>query len=439
MNKMQTLRSADIINAERRSIWDLAPGHDNVVWAKAAGARVTDVDGRDYIDFSSGVLVANTGHCHPHVVKAIQEQAGLLLNCYDAPHPLRAQVAERLLGFAGGRFDAVSLATTGAEAIDSAVKIAKAATKRYEIISFADGFHGKSISTASLSGMPGNRRSVGPLVPGSIVVPFPNSYRRPAGTSAENWANQTMDMAEEMIRINSTGQIAAIVVEPFLGAGGAHVAPPVFWKRLRALADKLQALVIMDEVQAAFGRTGQFFAFQGLGIEPDLLCVAKGIASGIPMSAIIGRKALFDALPAGVLSSTYGGNPLACAACLATLDVIEQDNLVARARDLTQTFHARFATWVKDIPGVGDARGMGLSMGIELVVDNISKTPDPARALRVVKKAAEDGLIVLPPSGSDSNVVRLAPPLVLTDAEAEEGLRRLEDALRCTISNQPAP
>lgn len=438
MNKMQAPRSSQILSAEKRSIWDLAPGHDNVVWAKAAGACVTDVDGRDYIDFTSGVLVANTGHCHPHVVKAIQEQAGLLLNCYDAPHPLRSQVAERLLGFAGGRFDAVSLATTGAEAIDSAVKIAKAATKRYEIISFADGFHGKSIGTASLSGMPGNRRSVGPLMPGSIVVPFPNSYRRPAGTSAEDWANQTMDMAEEMIRINSTGQVAAIVVEPFLGAGGAHVAPPVFWKRLRALADKLQALVIMDEVQAAFGRTGQFFAFQSLGIEPDLLCVAKGIASGIPMSAIIGRKALFDALPAGVLSSTYGGNPLACAACLATLDVIEQEDLVARARQLTETFHARFATWVKDIPGVGDARGMGLSMGIELVVDTISKTPDPARALRVVKKAAEDGLIVLPPSGSDSNVVRLAPPLVLTDAEAEEGLRRLEDALRYTISNQPA-
>lgn len=429
-------RSDDYRAAEAASLWALAPGHDSIVWESAQGARIRDVEGREFIDFTSGVLVANTGHCHPTVVKAIQEQAARLLNCYDAPHPLRAEVARRLLGYAGGRFDAVALCTTGAECIDSAVKIAKAATKRFEIVSFSEAFHGKSISTSSLSGMPGTRRLVGPTVPGSIVVPFPNGYRRPAEFDVDQWANLCMDMAEEVIRINSIGQVAAIIIEPFLGAGGAHVAPPIFWTRLRRLADKLDALVIMDEVQSAFGRTGNFFAFQGHGFEPDLLCVAKGIASGVPMSAVIGRHDLFDALPAGVLSSTYGGNPLACAACLATLDVIESERLVDRAKHLTTVFHDRFAAWMKEIPGVGDARGMGLSMGIELVDNHLSKAPDADRALRVVAAAARRGLIVLPPSGSLSNVVRLAPPLVLSDEDAREGLDRLEAALRETVSNQ---
>lgn len=428
-------RSRPYRDAEAAHLWSLAPGHDSIVWDSASGVRIRDVEGREFIDFTSGVLVANTGHCHPKVVKAIQEQAAKLLNCYDAPHPLRAEVGKRLLGYAGGRFDAVALFSTGAEAIDSAVKIAKAATERFEIVSFAEAFHGKSISTSALSGMPGTRRIVGPTVPGSIVVPFPNSYRRPPQFDADQWAELCMDMAEEVVRINSIGQVAAIIVEPFLGAGGAHVAPPAFWRRLRGFADKLGALLIMDEVQSAFGRTGNWFAFQEHGVEPDLLAVAKGIASGLPMSAVIGRHDLFDALPAGVLSSTYGGNPLACASCLATLDVIESEGLVARARHLSAIFHQRFARWVKDIPGVGDGRGMGLSMGIELVDNAIDKTPDPDRALKVVAAAAARGVIVLPPSGSQSNVVRLAPPLVMTDDEAEEGLQRLEAALRETVSN----
>lgn len=419
-----------IREAEQRYLTKPGAGHDHLVWDHAHGVRVWSVDGRELIDFTSGVLVTNTGHTHPAVVEAIRDQAERLLNCYDAPHPSRGEVGRRLVELAGEGFEAVALMTTGAEAIDNAIKAAKAFTRRFEVVSFAEGFHGKTLGAASLSGLPGTRGGTGPAMVGTIIVPYPTTYRCPVARQHDACDLVCFDVAEEIVRVNSVGQIAAVVVEPYLGAGGAYVAPPAFWPRVREFADRHGALLILDEVQASFGRTGTMFAFQQLGIRPDILVVAKGIASGLPMSAIISRREIFDALPAGTLGSTFGGNPLSCAACLATLDVIEREGLVARAAMLGQRGKARMDAWAQSIDGVGDVRGMGLSFGIDLVRDRATREPDPARALRVLERADEHGLIVLPPAGAGGNVVRFAPPLVISDADFDEGLNRLEAALR---------
>lgn len=425
-------RSLAIRDLEARYLPLASQGHDHLIWETALGCRVRDVEGRQLIDFTSGVLVTNTGHAHPRVVAAVQEQAARLLNCYDAPHPTRGEVARRLVEHAGPPFDVAALATTGAEAIDSAVKAAKAFTGRFEVISFASGFHGKTLGAMSLSGLPGTRGGIGPVLPGTIVVPYPTQYRCPVARGASCCDLTCFDVAEELVRVNSVGAIAAVVVEPYLGAGGAYVPPRQFWKRVRTFADHHKALLIFDEVQAGFGRTGSFYAFQQLGIVPDILVVAKGIASGIPMSAIISRREILDALPPGTLASTYGGNPIACAACLATLDVIEGEGLTERAGQLGARALERMVRWVGDIPGVGEVRGMGLSFGIDLVRDAGTRDPDSARALAVVNAADREGVIVLPPAGAAGNVVRLAPPLVISEADLDEGLDRLERALRST-------
>lgn len=427
-------RSSAIRALEAKYLPLASPGHEHVVWDTAQGARVRDVDGRELIDFTSGVLVTNTGHAHPHVVAAIQEQVTHLLNCYDAPHPLRGEVARRLVEHAGPPFEAVALLTTGAEAIDTAVKAAKAFTGRFEVISFAESFHGKTIGAMSMSGLPGTRGGLGPAVPGTIVVPYPTQYRCPVFRGERCCDLTCFDVAVEVARVNSVGAIAAVIVEPYLGAGGAYAPPLPFWKRLREFADRNGALLVFDEVQASFGRTGSFFAFQQLGVIPDILVVAKGIASGIPMSAVLSRREVLDALPPGSLASTYGGNPVSCAACLATLDVMESEGLVERAARLGARAIERMGPWVGDIQGVGDVRGMGFSLGIDLVRDATSRAPDPSRAIDVVNAADREGVIVLPPAGVAGNVVRLAPPLVISDPDLELGLDRLERALRSTAT-----
>lgn len=405
-----------------------APGHDHLSWESARGAIVRSADGRELIDFTSGIFVANTGHCHPRVVAAIQEQAARLLNCYDAPHPLRGQVVERLARLAGPTFDAVALTTGGAEAIEVAVKAAKAFTSRYETLSFSWAFHGKSLATMSLSGLPGNRRGLGPVLPGSIVGLFPTCHHCPLKLTYPDCGVACFEASERVFQANTTGSLAAVVVEAYLGAGGAFVAPPEFWPKVREFADRQGAVLILDEIQTSFGRTGTMFAFQQFGIVPDVLVVAKGMASGLPMSAVISRREILEALPASSFSSTYSGNPLSCAACLATLDVLEDEDLPGRAAVLGERALKRMSRWIGEIDGVGDVRGIGLAFGIELV--HADGTPDPERALQVLYAAEREGVVTLPPAGADGNVLRLGPPLVISEAQLDAGLDALERALR---------
>jgi 4-aminobutyrate aminotransferase len=414
---------ADVIRSRERAVLAPgAPGHDHVVWGEAHGATVLDVDGRRLIDFTSGVLVANAGHAHPRVARAIAEQAAKLLNAYDAPHPLRAELAERLVALAGPPIEAVAFLTTGAEAVDACLRIARAATGRYSVVSFTGGFHGKSLSALSVAGLRSTRWGAGPTLPGVLVAPYPDPYRPPVA-EAPDLVAACLDLADRLIDANLTEEPAAILVEPYLGAGGCVVPPADFLPRLRDFADRHGGLLIIDEVQAGFGRTGTFFAFQQSGVRPDLVAVAKGIASGVPMSAVLGRRALLAALPGGSLWSTYGGNPLACAAALATLDVLTEPGVIERVGELGERLASAIRDWGDS--GIGDVRHAGLSFGIDFVRDRRTKEPDPDRALAVLHAADRHGVIVLPPTGPGGNVLRLAPPLLISDEEVEAGLLAL--------------
>jgi 4-aminobutyrate aminotransferase-like enzyme len=422
--------SDEVRHREQAVLARQSRGHDHVVWREAHGCVVTTVDGRELIDFTSGVLVANIGHAHPAVAQAIAEQATKLLNAYDAPHPLRGELAERLVALAGPPLDTVALLTTGAEAIDAALRVARAATHRYSILTFSDAFHGKSLSAVSVSGRPAGRRGMGPPMPGTLLAPYPDPYRPPLDLPADRLADGCIRLAEDLIAANLTEEPAAILVEPYLGAGGGIVPPRDFLPKLRGLADRHGSVLILDEVQAGFGRTGTMFAFQGLGVTPDLVAVAKGIASGVPMSALLGRRDLLGSIAAGTLWSTYGGNPLSCAAALATLDVLTTPGLIERVGPLGDRMAAEIRSW--RVPGVGDVRNFGLSFGIDLVADEVSKAADPDRALAALGAADRHGVIVLPPAGPMGNVLRMAPPLVISDAEVAQGLEALRAALEET-------
>ncbi len=403
-----------------------------LVWDKAIGSEIFDVDGRRYVDFTSGVLVTNVGHSHPRVVAAIQHQAGTLVNCYLSPHPLRAEVASRLAALTAEPLKSVLLLTTGAEAIEAAVKISRRATGRTEIVGFHGAFHGRTYMAMTVGGLGAVKRGFGPLVGGVLHAPFPYPYRCQlgSGSSGHDCARHCLEALETMLAAEATSDIAAIVLEPYLGAGGSIVASPAFARGLRDLCDRLGALLILDEVQSGFGRTGTMFAYEQLGIVPDVLVLGKGIANGVPMSAVITRSDLAKSLPRGSLSSTYGGNPLACAAALATMDVIAEERLPERAARLGKRLIERLRLLATELPLIGDVRGMGLAIGIELVRDRATKEPAAEHARRVVARALESGLVLIPPIGLTGNVIRIAPPLSIPEDVLEEGTTILIDALR---------
>jgi len=441
---------------ERRYLPRGAPGRDHVVWASAEGSWVHTVDGRRLVDFTSGVLIANAGHAHPLVTAAIAAQAARGIATYTAPHPLRGPYCRRLVEAAGAPFEAVALLNTGSEAVDAAVRVARAATGATGVLTFGDGFHGRTTATAAMSGLPWARPAEGPPAGEVLVAPFPNPYRPPPGLDPTDLGRSALDLARELVTVNAATGIAAVLVEPYLGAGGAVVAPDGFLAGLRALADELGALLVLDEVQSGFGRTGRLFAFQhplavaarpppppasegrvrrlrrppsqGLGLRPDLVAAGKGIASGFPMAALLGTRAHLDALPAGTLWNSYGGGPLACAAADATLDVLLAPGVLERVDPLGERIRSTIAGW--DRPGIGDVRGWGLSLGVELVRDRGTREPDPDGALALVRAAAEHGVLLLPPAGRAGNVVRIAPPLTISDAEADHGLDALLRGLR---------
>ena len=421
--------TADGLRAlEARTMPPATPGHDHLVWDRAEGATITTLDGRRVIDFTSGVLITNVGHAHPHVTAAIREQAGRGLNTFLAPHPLRATYAERLLERLGPGFERVAFLSSGAEAVDTAARIARIATGRQHLIAFTDGYHGKTTLPAALSGL----ASASPQGPerrdGVLIAPYPDPLRRPFvdGDLLEGMAARIHELAEGV-----DGDVAGIVAEPYLGSGGAVVPPDGFGAVLRRVADDLGAVLIADEVQAGFGRTGTLFAFEGDGFRPDLVVLAKGIASGVPMAVVAGPAALLDAPAPGTLWNSFGGGPLACAAAHATLDVLDDPALGARVRALGEDLVARVRSW--GLGRIADCRGRGLSLGIDVVTHAGSLDPDPAAARALVVRAGEEGVMTLSPSGRGRNVVRIAPPLVITDEEYEAGMAALERAARVVL------
>lgn len=417
-----------ILDKESKYMCAAAGATTPIVWKEAQGAIVVDVDDNRYIDFTSGILVSNVGHSHPRVVKAIQDQAGKFLNAYNSAHELRAELCEKLVSLFPSKLNRALLLTTGAEAIESAVKIAKAYTGKNEIISFNGSFHGKTHLTMSIGGIRQTKEGFGPQASNVVHVPFPYTYHS-YYKEEEACVDSCLQQLREMMATSSTGSIAAVVMESYLGSGGCVVPPARFVQGVRQLCDQHNILFIVDEVQAGFGRTGKMFGFEHYGVTPDIVCLAKGLSAGVPTSAVVANEELMNALPHGSASSTYGGNPLSCAAALAVLDVIEKEGLVQRAAALGHVLKQRLKQLEMKYPFLGEGRSLGLVTGLEIVEDPNTRVPSPVLANKIVNEAISSGLALISPTGLYGNVIRMMPPLVISEEVMNQGLDILDEAM----------
>ncbi len=396
------------------------------------GIRITDVDGNEFLDFAAGIAVNSTGHCHPEVVAAIQKQAAELLHVSgsDFYYEHMMQLAERLSAIAPMRGPhKFYYGNSGSEAVECALKIARYHTGRQQVISFFGAFHGRTMGALSLTGSKTQqRRKFSPLVPGVTHVRYPYTYRGCTGGAQEQEAF-ALGCARyiENVLFKATvapEEVAAIFVEPIQGEGGYIVAPSIFLQELRRICDKHGILLVSDEVQSGVGRTGKWWAIEHAGVEPDIVCIAKGIASGMPLSVCMTRAEIMDWKP-GSHASTYGGNPVAIAAAMATLDIIEREGM-ANAAKVGAAMLDRMQSWPKRFANVGEVRGRGLMLAMEIVKDQTSREPAPALRNRIEELAFERGLMVL---GCGETSLRMSPPLILCQEEADIALDILEECI----------
>ena len=393
---------------------------------RASNGEVWDVEGRRYIDFGSGIAVLNTGHLHPKVQGAVAAQLARLSHaCFQVtPYENYVALAERLNDLAPGPgpWKTIFL-TTGAEAVENAVKIARYHTGRPAVIAFGGGSHGRTLACISLTGkVHPYKAGFGPMLPDIYHAPFPMEYH---GISVE----ASLAAIEHLFKHDVDAQrVAALIIEPVQGEGGFYIAPPAFLRELRALCDRHGILLIVDEVQSGFARTGKMFAIEHSGVVPDLMTVAKSLAGGVPLSAVVGRADIMDAPLPGGLGGTYAGSPLGCAAALAVLDVIESEGLCARAERQGAMLRARLEDMRSRWPCIGEVRGLGAMVAMELVRDRRPDSPDAEITKALVQSAGRRGLILLS-CGIYGNVIRFLAPLTLPDAQLAEGLAILEAAL----------
>ena len=393
---------------------------------RASNGEIWDVEGRRFIDFGSGIAVLNTGHLHPKVQGAVAAQLARLSHaCFQVtPYENYVALAERLNDLAPGPgpWKTIFL-TTGAEAVENAVKIARYHTGRSAVISFGGGFHGRTLACISLTGkVHPYKAGFGPMLPDIYHAPFPMEYH---GITVE----ASLAAIEHLFKHDVDAQrVAALIVEPVQGEGGFYIAPPVFLRELRTLCDRHGILLIVDEVQTGFARTGKMFAIEHSGVVPDLMTVAKSLAGGVPLSAVVGRADIMDAPLPGGLGGTYAGSPLGCAAALAVLDVIESEGLCARAERQGAMLRARLQDMRSRWSCIGEVRGLGAMVAMELVRDRRPDSPDAEITKALVQSAGRRGLVLLS-CGIYGNVIRFLAPLTMPDAQLAEGLAILEAAL----------
>ena len=394
------------------------------------GAMVEDVDGNTFLDFAAGIAVVATGHCHPKVVAAIQAQAAELIHmsCTDFYYEGTVVLAEKLASIAPGKSaKRVYFGNSGAEALEAAMKLARYHTKRDMFIAFHGSFHGRTLGALSLTASKAvQRKGFGALLGGVFHAPYPNTYRGAYGVRPENAAADALAYIENELfkRLCDPEEVAAIFVEPIQGEGGYITAPAEFLQGLERLCRKHGILLVADEVQSGMGRTGKWWAVDHAGIEPDIICTAKGIASGMPLCAMIAKAEVMDWKP-GAHASTFGGNPVCIAASLATIGVLEQ-NAIANAARMSEFIFRQTAGWRERHKSVGDIRGKGLMIGIEFVRDQKTKEKAPDLRNRVMDAAFHKGLLVL---GAGENSLRLAPPLVIDEEQADFALRTLDECI----------
>jgi 4-aminobutyrate aminotransferase len=418
-------RAQSLLDRDQRFV---SPSYTRIyplVAARGSGAVIEDVDGNLFLDFTAGIAVTSTGHCHPHVVAAIQDQAAKLIHMsgtdfyYEPQTDLAQRLAESAPGDSPKR---VFFTNSGAEALEAGLKLARWHTGRSRAIAFLGAFHGRTYGAMSLSGSKlVHRRGFSPLVPDIHHVPYPKG---PEARSVPDFGRRCVDQIEETLfkRTAPPDEVAAIFVEPIQGEGGYHVPPPDFLPVLRDLCDRHGILLVADEVQTGMGRTGKLFAVEHWNVEPDIICLAKGIASGMPLGAMIARDAVMT-WPSGSHASTFGGNPVSCRAALATLELLEQ-NYIKNAAERGDQLRQGLLKMQRQHPHVGDVRGLGLMMAMDLVKENAA--PDPAARDTMVQTAFQQGLLLL---GCGDSAIRFCPPLCVSAEQVETALHLLSGIL----------
>ena len=393
--------------------------YSDLVVERAQGAHLHTVDGRDVLDFGCGIGVTNLGHGHPAVVEAVHAQVDRLLHTSVTTHSLpMIEAAEAIAAVAPEGLESVFLCNSGAEAVEAAIKLARKATRRSDVIAFLGGFHGRTYGALSLTASKAKYHAgMGPLLPGIHHVPYP----RPGGGEAAVAAVERL-----LASTVDPGDVAAVVVEPILGEGGYVVPPAGFLPGLRRLCDRHGILLVADEVQTGFARTGRFFAVEHTDTRPDIMCLAKGLGNGMPVAAMVATARLNAAWHPGDHGTTYGGNPVACAAAVAVIRTIRDERLVERSARLGDAILERARSWPALNPRLSDVRGLGLMIGLEFTSDG--GAPDPGTVAGVRAAALEAGLLLLSCGGDDS-VVRVIPPLTIPETELDQGLDILEASL----------
>ena len=406
--------------ARREAAIPRGVGHSHQIFiARGENAEIWDVEGRRFIDFAGGIAVLNTGHRHPAVIQAVKDQLDRYTHtCFQVlAYEPYIELAERINAKAPGDFAKKTLfLTSGSEAVENAIKIARAATKRSGVICFAGGYHGRTLLTLAMTGkVAPYKTGFGPFPAEIFHAAFPNALH---GVTVDD----SMASVEAIFKNDiEASRVAAIIIEPVQGEGGFHVAPPELLQRLRTLCDSYGILLIVDEIQTGAGRTGTWFAVEQSGVAPDLITMAKSMAGGFPISAVVGRAEVMDAAAPGGLGGTFAGSPVACAAALAVMDVFEKENLLQRSRDVGQRLSAGLKAMAARHACIGDVRGLGAMVAIELFKNGDVKQPDADMAKRIATDAAARGLILLT-CGNYGNVIRILVPLTASDALLDEGL-----------------
>ncbi len=415
---------------DRYLITSMVAGFEPIIVERASGCTVVGADGKEYLDCFSGIATVNAGHGHPRVLAAAREQMEKLVHCctYVYYNPRAAELAKRLAEVTPDSLQKTFFCNSGAEAIEGAVRLAKQFTKRREMVCLTLSFHGRTVGTLSITGNRARKKGFGPYLSGVAFAPAPYCYRCPLRLGYPQCGVACADFMDHVLRYQTAGDVAAFIAEPVMGEGGIIVPPPEYFERAVGIVRKDGALFIADEVQSGFGRTGRLFAVEHYGVEPDILCMAKGIADGWPLGAFIARPDVADAFTPGDHLSTFGGNPVCCAAALANLSVMQEEQLSAKAAARGEQLLARLSALKASHPVVGDVRGKGLMIGVELVRD-AAKTPADAEA-KAVRAFCREAAVLVGLGGAFGNVIRFQPPLVISPQQVDRAADVFDAALR---------
>ena len=401
--------------------------------ASASGSIITDADGKEMIDFAGGIGVVNAGHCPPPVVKAIAEQAAKLIHCSFnvASYELYMQLAEKLATlFPHGEHTKVMLTNSGAESVENAIKIARQATGRQAIICYDGAFHGRTMMSMTLTSKVGYKLGCGPFAPEVYRLPFPDTYRYGNGMSEDDFADMHLRELENFFHTNvPQTAVAAIIIEPVQGEGGFNVVPAKYLQGLRKICDEYGIMLILDEVQSGFGRTGKWAAYEHFGVTPDISTWAKSMGSGMPIGCVIGKAHIMDSCKPSTIGGTYPGNPVCCAAAIATIQYMEEININVLGENVGNIVRRRFNEMKTRFAAIGDVRGLGAMMAFELIKNNDPFQPDADTCKKLIAYCANNGLIVIS-AGVNGNVIRVLSPLVISEDLLNKGLDIIENGLK---------